>query len=125
MLFLDATPNRRFTARYRFAGQDMDWPVQIESPDAPAMNIQTEAKNLTILAIDVTLRPEIPLFDAPKPGEANDGKGTPGDPEDPAGYPVVQKIDITGRDAGPDGGSAVIRKYSVVTKDEQSEGTAP
>lgn len=32
-LFLDATPNRRFTARYTFASQPMDWPVQVELPD--------------------------------------------------------------------------------------------
>jgi hypothetical protein len=41
------------------------------------------------------LRAEIPLFDAPKTGEPNDGKGDPANPNDPAGYPVVQKISIT------------------------------
>lgn len=115
LLFLDATPNRRFTARHRFAGQDMDWPVQVETPDAPAMNIPTEAKNLTVLAIDITLRAELPLFDAPKPGDANDGKGTPGNAEDPAGYPVVQGIGITSQEAGPNGGRSDIRPYNVTT----------
>lgn len=97
LLFLDAAPNRRFTAKYPFAGLNLDWPVQIESPDSPAMSIQTEAKNLTILAIDITLKVEIPLFDAPKPGEPNDGKGTPGDPLDPAGYPLTAQVNVLRR----------------------------
>lgn len=115
-LFLDATPNRRFTARYVFASQQMDWPVQVELPDVPAMNIPTEAKNLTVLAIDITLRAEIPLFDAPKAGDANDGKGTPGDVADPAGYAVVQEIGITSQQAGPNG-AATIRTYGLVAED--------
>lgn len=114
-LFLDATPNRRFTARYTFASQPMDWPVQVELPDVPAMNIPIEAKNLTVLAIDITLRAEIPLFDAPKANEPNDGKGTPGDVVDPAGYPVVQQIGITSREAGPNGGATDIRTYNMAT----------
>ncbi len=121
-LFVDATPNRRFTARYAFASQPMDWPVQVELPDVPAMNIPTEAKNLTVLAIDITLRAEIPLFDAPKAGEPNDGKGTPGDAADPAGYPVVQQIGITSREAGPNGGATDIRPYGVSAPDAGGEG---
>jgi hypothetical protein len=96
-LFLDAMLNRSFTARYTFAGMDMDWPVQIESPDAPAINVQAESKNVTILAIDLTLKAEIPLFDAPKEGEYNDGKGVPGT-EDPSGYPVVVQVNKTWND---------------------------
>lgn len=116
LLFLDETPNRRFEARYRFAGHDMNWPVQIESPDAPAMSIQTDAKNLTILAIDMTLRAEIPLFDAPKAGESNDGKGTPGT-DDPAGYPLVQSVSVDSAEAGDQGGKAEIRPYEVSADD--------
>ena len=115
-MFLDATPNRRFTARYVFASQPTDWPVQIDLPDSPAMSNATEAKNLTILAIDITLRAEIPFFDAPKAGEANDGKGTPGDAADPAGYPVVQSIGIESKEASG-GGAAGIRTYEVSADD--------
>lgn len=117
-LFLDATPSRRFTARYAFAGQQMDWPVQVDLPDSPAMSIPTEAKNLTVLAIDITLRAEVPLFDAPKDGEVNDGKGTPGDAADPAGYPAVQGINITSREAGPNGAAASIQSYGVSMDDD-------
>jgi hypothetical protein len=87
-LFLDAAPNRRFEACYRFAGQSVDWPVQIELPDVPAVSFQTKAKNPTILAIDLNLHAEISLFDAPAAGEPNDGRGMPGT-DDPAGYPLM------------------------------------
>ena len=92
LLFLDATPNRRFTARYTFAGEQMDWPVQVESSDSPAMSIGTEAKNLTILAIDLTLKATIPLFSAPAPGQPNDGKGAPGNASDPSGILLVVQV---------------------------------
>jgi len=100
LLFVDEVPNRRFDAEYAFAGVKTKWPVQIESPESPAMSIQTEAKNLTILAIDLTLHASIPLFDAPKSGEPNDGKGTPGT-DDPAGYPLVQTITTQGKENPP------------------------
>jgi len=93
LLFLDASENRRFDAVYRFAGVDTAWPVQIETPENPAMAINTDAKNLTVLAIDLSLRVEVPLYDAPKEGEPNDGKGTPGI-DDPAGYPLVQSVNV-------------------------------
>lgn len=116
-LFLDAAPNRRFTARYHFAGHDVYWPVQVELPDVPAMSIQTEAKNLTILAIDLNLHAEIPLFDAPAAGEPNDGRGVPGT-DDPAGYPLVQTITVDSAEGGAQGGEAEIRTYTESTEDE-------
>lgn len=110
LLFLDATPNRRFMARYTFAGLVTEWPVQVESPDAPAIAIQTDAKNLTILAIDITLHAEIPLFDAPAEGQPNDGKGVPGT-DDPAGYPLVTEVATTSMESGDSGGECLIRAY--------------
>jgi len=107
LLFLDATDNRRFEATYRFAGIDTKWPVQIESPDAPAMSIQTESKNLTILAIDMTLHMTVPIFDAPAIGQPNDGKGVPGT-EDPSGYPLVQTIAVEREELGATGGAAAM-----------------
>ena len=98
LLFLDATQNRRFTATYEFAGQTMDWPVQLETPDAPAMAIPSESTNLTILAIDITLKATVPLFDAPAYGQPNDGQGTP-ETDDPAGYPKVFDVGIEALEA--------------------------
>lgn len=91
LLFLDETESRRFYSTYSFAGFDSQWAVQIESPDSPAMSIATDAKNLTILTVDLTLKCDVPLFYAPKEGEENDGKGTPGT-DDPAGYPYIKEI---------------------------------
>jgi hypothetical protein len=93
-LFIDAIPNRRFPAKYAFAGIEEEWPVQIESPDSPFMNIRTGSDNVTVLAGDLTLKAEIPLFDAPKEGDPNDGQGVPGT-DDPAGYPVVVEVNST------------------------------
>lgn len=92
-LYIDVLHNRTFWASHRFAGLEHEWPIQLESSDAPAMVIPNEAKNLTILALDITLKTSTPLFDAPKDNEPNDGKGTDGDTEDPHGYPTVQAID--------------------------------
>jgi len=94
ILHLDSTDGRRFKAPFTFAGETLDWPVVIESPDVQALQVPNETKNLTMLAIDVTLRATVPVIDAPKPGDANDGQGVPGT-EDPAGYPVVQLISGT------------------------------
>lgn len=85
--------NRRFSATYRFAGFDLGFPVQLETTDVPAISVATDQKNLTILAIDVSLRETIPLFNAPKVGEPNDGLGTVGNPEDPCGYPMVEQVE--------------------------------
>lgn len=95
LLFLDETFNRRFWAKYTFAGMETKWPVHIEAPDSPAMSIATEAKNLSVLAVDLTLKVTVPLFFAPKEGEPNDGKGVPGT-DDPAGYPTMTQISLTG-----------------------------
>jgi len=91
ILHLDSTDGRRFKAPYTFAGEALDWPVQIETPDVQAIAVPSDAKNLTMIAIDLTLRAAVPLIDAPKPGDANDEQGIPGT-DDPAGYPVVQLI---------------------------------
>ncbi|SET41421.1 hypothetical protein SAMN05216326_12566 [Nitrosomonas marina] len=93
LLYIDSPLRRHFDASYEFAGQTVDgWPVQIETPDIPASDIKVEGvKNMTILAIDITLHASIPLFGAPKEGEPNDGKGIPGT-DDPAGHPVVVEV---------------------------------
>ena len=95
LLYLDETPNRRFTAFYPFAGLNTKWPVQIEAPDSPAMNIDTGVKDLNILTVDLNLKVTTPLFIAPKEGEENDGKGVVGT-DDPPGFPLVQNVSIDG-----------------------------
>ena len=91
LLYLDHPSRRSFDAKYRFAGLDHPFPAQIEAPDNPAMNIETGTKNLSILAVDMTLKCTVPLFLAPKVGEPNDGKGVPGT-DDPAGFKLVEDV---------------------------------
>lgn len=88
-LFIDRTDMRTVRATYRFAGIETQWPVQLETPEVMASRVPTDAKNLSILVVDLNFHCTVPIFDAPKAGEPNDGKGTPGDLSDPAGYPVT------------------------------------
>jgi hypothetical protein len=92
-LFLDRPHNRNFWARFSFAGVETQWPVEIESQDSPVANAQSQSNNVTLMVCDLTLKAEIPLYDAPKVGEPNDGRGVPGT-SDPAGYPVVIEVDF-------------------------------
>ena len=95
-LYIDAMHNRTFESLHDFAGFKLPFGIQLETSDTPAMNIQTDAKNLTILAIDITLRCAIPMFDNPADNEPNDGLGTDGDMNDPHGYLVTGDLMITG-----------------------------
>lgn len=97
LLFMDGRANRGFMAAFSFAGFAAPYPVVIETPEIPFVAVSTEAKNLTILAGDVTLKATIPLFYAPKVGEPNDGQGTPGSATDPAGFPVMGGIVFSGK----------------------------
>lgn len=99
-LYCSRYVNRRFSATYRFAGFDLGFPVMLESTDIPATNVTTEQKNLTILAIDLSLRETIPLFNYPLAGEANDGLGILGDPNDPCGYSLVVEVAVLDENTG-------------------------
>lgn len=91
LLYLDSPAQRRFFARYPFAGLIHHYPVQLTLPDAPAIAVETGQSNMTALAIDLTLTPTVPLFMAPGIDEPHDGKGVPGT-DDPAGYPLVAVV---------------------------------
>jgi hypothetical protein len=99
LLYLDTVHGRRFPATFTHAGVATEWPVQVESPDLPASSIPTDAKNLTMLVIDLTLKASIPLYDGPADADPNDGQGTPGDASDPSGYPVVVQVNKFWNDA--------------------------
>lgn len=97
-LFMSAIAQRTFYAQFDLAGVKERWGVQIEAPDLMAVPTPApdDVKNLTIMAVDLTLRATIPLLQAPRQGEPNDGKGSgPNqfdpfeDNYDPSGYPVV------------------------------------
>jgi hypothetical protein len=92
LLYLDSPAQRRFFARHRFADLDHHYPVQISLPDAPAIAVETGQSNMTCLAIDIILKATVPLFMAPRDDEPNDGRGTPGNPDDPHGYPRLVEV---------------------------------
>lgn len=96
--FIDASTNRRFKVKYEYAGVPFEFPAQIESPEALAPLMPVEAKNLTVLAVDLNLHCTIPLMRGPSEGEPDDGKGIPGDPYQPSGYPVITDVVVINRD---------------------------
>lgn len=90
-LFCAAMENRRFYSTYKLAGFDEPWPVTLETPDIAAIAAPNDVKNLTILAVDFTLRATIPLLKHPKSTDADaDNKGT-NETNDPDGYLTVQE----------------------------------
>jgi hypothetical protein len=100
LLFVDAVENRRFWVDYEYAGFRVRYPAQLETTEALAPLTPTEANNLTVLAVDLTLKCTIPLISGPREGEPHDGKGIPGDEYDPAGYPIVEQMTIAGHPTG-------------------------
>lgn len=92
-LWANGEGGRRFTHRHMHAGLPHDFPAVLEQIDLGAMDAKPEQKNLTILTVDVNLRASIPIFQAPKADEANDGKPAP------AGYPVLSDVAIAEFDA--------------------------
>lgn len=91
LTFIDAFENSRFTVPYQFAGMEVQWPAVLESSETPAFRIPTDEVNIQVLALDLTIKASVPLYRAPNAGEPNDGRGTPGDANDPAGYPQVEE----------------------------------
>lgn len=95
LLHMASPASRGFYVEYDLGGdgEKHPFPVQFESPDNPAMNIDTGANNLTILAIDLSLKCSIPIFKAPADGDPNDGEGVPGT-DYIGGFPLVREVDI-------------------------------
>lgn len=89
-LFMAQPSNKRFKAKHTFGQYEVHAPIMIESPEPSASNVVIDGqRNITCLAIDVTLKVVIPYFRAPKLGDPNDNSAN-----SPQGFPVV--IDIYG-----------------------------
>jgi hypothetical protein len=89
MLYADALANRNFGCVFRFSGIDDVWSARVESPDNAVMAIPSNAKNLTIMTVDLTIKAVIPIFEAPKETDLHDDKGDPNNPDDLAGWLMV------------------------------------
>ena len=94
-LFIAEFDNRRFKAAFTWGQYTVQMPVTLETPDVAFMEIATDTKNLTILAVDLNLTATIPYFDAPRPGEQNDGTD-----RNPPGYPWVIEVNSVDEVAG-------------------------
>lgn len=94
MFLGDFGENRQITAEHRFGQYTVQAPAVIENPDMAFM-VAGEAKNMTVLAGDFTLKVTTPFFDAPKVGELNDGSTN-----NPPGYPLVQEIEAVNVNLG-------------------------
>lgn len=88
-MFAGFIRNRRFKAVHTFGQYSVEMPVVIENPDTIFMSVANDQKNLTILAGDLTLKAQIPYFDAPRAGEENDGTAN-----NPPGYLSVQQVNL-------------------------------
>ncbi|SER35765.1 MULTISPECIES: hypothetical protein [Pseudomonas] len=86
--YLGNQDNRTFMATHTFGQYTIEVPIQIENPDVQFMTAG-ESKNMTALVCDITLKVTTPFFDAPKPGEPNDGSSN-----NPPGYPRVTSVDV-------------------------------
>lgn len=82
--------HRRFKAIHEFGQYQIPMPVVFESPDPSFMAVDTGQKNVTILVADMFLKASIPYFDAPKPGQENDGSTN-----NPPGYALVERVNLT------------------------------
>jgi hypothetical protein len=77
---------RRFTFDVPFAGMTHQFQAALEQIDLGAVSMPVEVKDLTICTVDLNVRAHVPLFEAPKDGEPNDGKPAP------SGYQVVTEV---------------------------------
>lgn len=94
MFLGDFGENRHLVAEHRFGQYLIQAPAVVENPDVAFM-VAGEAKNMTVLAGDFTLKATTPFFDAPKVGEENDGSTN-----NPPGYPVVVEVEAANVNLG-------------------------
>lgn len=100
--------NKRSSVPWAFAGQQISWGMQLESDDFMAALVPTEAKNLTLLALDFTFKVSIPYYRAPVKPEDFDGKGHAladgrNDPQNPHGFALLQAVETQQSMAAPQG----------------------
>lgn len=86
-------PHRRYMdAKYKFGQYTIPAAMQLETKRIDWMKIETEMKNVKILAADVALKCVVPILRGPAEGEPNDGSANV-----PPGYPVVQRTQFKQR----------------------------
>jgi hypothetical protein len=107
-LFAQGPDGRRFMQTVEFAGQTIEFPVELEDINIGAVAHDVQ-KNLRINVADIVLRATVPIFQAPGEGEDNDGKAAP------SGYPLVTQVTTSNPYSGASS-SASIDENGVVTE---------
>jgi hypothetical protein len=90
--YMQEPHHRYMDAKYTFGQYDIPAPMQLETKRIDWMRVDTEQKNMKILAADVALKCVVPILRAPAEGEPNDGTANI-----PPGFPVVNKMHIRQR----------------------------
>ncbi|QIB08981.1 hypothetical protein GZ982_29985 (plasmid) [Pseudomonas fluorescens] len=81
-------PHRRYMdAKYSFGQYKVSGAMQLETKRIDWMKVDTDLKNVKILAADVALKCVVPILRAPGESEPNDGSANV-----PPGYPVIQQV---------------------------------
>lgn len=95
--FIQEPKNRRFDAPYVFGQYKVPMPVSLETNRVDWMNVAApgDAKNIKILAADITLKCIIPFFDAPGAGDPTDGSANT-----PPGYPPLREVELSDATTG-------------------------
>lgn len=88
--FIGQPINRHFFSKYVWGQYELEMPNMIEDPDVILQAVDTEQKNLVMLAVDLMLKITVPHLKAPADGEETDNSG-----RNPEGYPVVQEVVTT------------------------------
>ncbi|WP_321946592.1 hypothetical protein [Paraburkholderia sp. J10-1] len=87
-LYANGPHGRRFKHMHEVAGTTAEFPAVLEQIDLAGGLNPLEQRNITGLVFDLMIRAAMPIFQAPKEGEPNDGQPAP------AGYPVVREVDV-------------------------------
>lgn len=85
--YMQEPHHRYMDAKYSFGQYVVPAPMQLETKRIDWMRIETDQKNMKILAGDISLKCVVPIFRAPADGEPNDGSTNV-----PPGFPQVVKV---------------------------------
>lgn len=99
--YMQEPHHRYMDAHYKFGQYTVPAAMQLETKRIDWMRVETEQKNMKILAADISLKCVLPIFRAPAEGEPNDGSTNV-----PPGFPVIQKVHTQQR-MGHDSGRMV------------------
>lgn len=85
--YMQEPHHRYMDAKYVFGQYEIPAAMQLETKRIDWMKVETDQKNIKILAADIALKCIVPILRAPAEDEPNDGTTNV-----PPGFPVVKKV---------------------------------